>query len=240
MSPSRATLAPPPFAMFAAIPTHLHRRLAIVLAVVVFHVGALWALQSGLLKRAVELVIPVQVLAEFIEPPTPVIEPPPPAPPVATPTPPRPRPRPAPQPLPLPVAVATPEPSTLAPVAPPSPPATPAPAEPVVAAAPPTPPAPPAPPRIEMPSSSADYLNNPRPPYPPLSKRLGEQGKVVVRVYIEVDGTASRAEVRQSSGFERLDQTAVQTVQRWRYVPGKRAGVPEAMWFNVPINFVLE
>ncbi|MFN7121982.1 MAG: energy transducer TonB, partial [Hydrogenophaga sp.] len=109
-----------------------------------------------------------------------------------------------------------------------------------VASAPPSPPAPPAPPRIELPSSSADYLNNPRPPYPPLSKRLGEQGKVVVRVYIEVDGTATRAEVRQSSGFERLDQTAVQTVLRWRYVPGKRAGVPEAMWFNVPINFVLE
>jgi len=240
MSPSRAALAPSPFTMSAAIPTHLHRRLAIVLAVVVFHLGVLWALQSGLLKRAVELVIPVQVLAEFIEPPQPAIEPPPPAPPVVTPTPPKPRPRPAPQPLPQPVAVATPEPSTLAPVVPPSPPAPPAPAEPVVAAAPPIPPAPPAPPRIEMPSSSADYLNNPRPPYPPLSKRLGEQGKVVVRVYIEVDGTASRAEVRQSSGFERLDQTALQTVQRWRYVPGKRAGVPEAMWFNVPISFVLE
>lgn len=240
MSSFSATLAPPPSSMPDALPTQLQRRLAIVLAVVVFHVGALWALQSGLLKRAVELVIPVQVLAEFVEPPQPQIEPPPPAPPVATPTPPKPRPRPVPQPLPQPVATPTPEPSTLAPVVPPSPPAPPAPAEPVLAAAPPSPPAPPAPPRIELPSSSADYLNNPRPPYPPLSKRLGEQGKVVVRVYIDVDGTASRAEVRQSSGFERLDQTAVQTVLRWRYVPGKRAGVPEPMWFNVPINFVLE
>lgn len=225
--------------MHAAMPTQLQRRLATVLAVVVFHLGALWALQSGLLKRAVELVIPVQVMAEFIEPPQPQIEPPPPAPPVAAPTPPKPKPRPVPQPLPQPVATPTPEPSTLAPVVPPSPPAPLAPAEPVVAAAP-SPPAPPAPPRIELPSSSADYLNNPRPPYPPLSKRLGEQGKVMMRVFIEVDGTASRAEVRQSSGFERLDQTAVQTVLRWRYVPGKRAGVPEAMWFNVPINFVLE
>ena len=63
---------------------------------------------------------------------------------------------------------------------------------------------------------------------------------MVVRVLIETDGTASRAEIRQSSGYERLDQTALQTVLRWRYVPGKRAGVPEAMWFNVPISFVLE
>jgi protein TonB len=93
---------------------------------------------------------------------------------------------------------------------------------------------------VELPSSSADYLNNPRPPYPALSKRMGEQGKVVVRVFIETNGTASKAEVRTSSGFDRLDQTAVQTVLRWRYVPGKRNGVAEAMWFNIPINFVLE
>ena len=33
---------------------------------------------------------------------------------------------------------------------------------------------------------------------------------------------------------------AVDTVMRWRYVPGKRGDVPEAMWFNVPLNFVLE
>ena len=98
----------------------------------------------------------------------------------------------------------------------------------------------PAPARIELPSSSADYLNNPRPAYPGLSKRLGEEGKVVLRVLIEADGSASKAEIRSSSGYDRLDQAALQTVLRWRYLPGKRGGVAEAMWFNVPINFVLE
>lgn len=222
-----------------AMPRRLNRRVAIVLSVLGLHVLAVWALQSGLLRRAMEIVIPVQVLAELIEPPQPVIEPPPPAPVVAAPTPPKPRPRPVPQPQPQPVAA--PEPMPLAPVVPVAPPAPPAPPEPIVVAAPPpAPPAPPAPPRIELPSSNADYLKNPPPPYPPMSKRLGEQGRVVVRAFIQLDGTASRAEVQRSSGFERLDQTAVQTVLRWRYVPGKRAGVPEAMWFNIPINFVLE
>ena len=93
---------------------------------------------------------------------------------------------------------------------------------------------------IELPSTDADYLNNPRPAYPPLSKRMGEQGKVVVRVLIGADGLPQKADIRTSSGFERLDQAALATVMKWRYVPGKRAGVPEAMWFNVPINFVLE
>lgn len=219
-----------------AMPRRLNRRVAIVLSVLGLHVLAVWALQSGLLRRAMEIVIPVQVLAELIEPPQPVAEPPPPAPVVAAPTPPKPRPRPVPQPQPQPVAA--PEPMPLAPVVPVAPPAPPAPPEPIVVAAPP--PAPPAPPRTELPSANADYLKNPPPPYPPMSKRLGEQGRVVVRAFIQLDGTASRAEVQRSSGFERLDQTAVQTVLRWRYVPGKRAGVPEAMWFNIPINFVLE
>jgi periplasmic protein TonB len=97
-----------------------------------------------------------------------------------------------------------------------------------------------APARVELPSASADYLNNPKPAYPPLSRRLREEGKVVLRVLIETDGSASRAEIRSSSGYERLDQAALQTVLKWHYVPARRNGVPEAMWFNVPINFVLE
>ncbi|TSE19814.1 hypothetical protein Tsedi_02149 [Tepidimonas sediminis] len=104
-----------------------------------------------------------------------------------------------------------------------------------MAAAPPAPP-----PKIELPSASAAYLNNPPPAYPALSRRLGEQGRVVLRVRIEPDGTASAAEIRTSSGYERLDKAALEAVLRWRYVPGKRDGVPEAMWFLVPIQFVLE
>lgn len=94
--------------------------------------------------------------------------------------------------------------------------------------------------KVELPNASASYLNNPKPPYPALSKRLGEEGKVVLRVWIDTNGTATRAEIQTSSGYERLDQTALQTVLNWRYIPGKRAGVPAAMWFHIPLNFVLE
>ena len=62
----------------------------------------------------------------------------------------------------------------------------------------------------------------------------------MVRVLVDINGTASQASIKTSSGYQRLDQTALQTVSKWRYVPGKRAGVPEAMWFNIPLNFVLE
>ena len=94
--------------------------------------------------------------------------------------------------------------------------------------------------KVELPSSDAQYLQNPKPNYPAMSKRMGEQGKVLVLVLIGADGLPQKAEIKQSSGFERLDKAALNTVMSWKYVPGKRGGVPEAMWFNVPINFVLE
>ena len=216
----------------------LSRNAVIILSVVLFHAVALWALQTGLLRRAAEIVIPAQVLAEFVTPPTPETkEPPPPAQPPPKPVQRQPvvrqqAPRPVAKPDPLPapnapmgVAEAVPAPVTEAPPTP---------------AAPPAPPSPPAPPRIELPSSNAGYLNNPKPTYPAISRRLGEQGKVVLRVFIDAEGSPQQIEIRQSSGYERLDQQALDAVRRWRFVPGKRNGVPEAMWNIVPINFVLE
>jgi protein TonB len=208
-------------------------------SVMLFHLGALWALQTGLLQRAVAVIVPVQLLSEFIAPPRPNVAPPSPPPPVRKPvTPPVRHPTAAQPPPPMPLAMADPTPAPQAPVGVVQPPVTLAPMlAPVVAM-----PGPPAaqPPRVELPSSDADYLQNPKPAYPAHSRRLGEQGKVIVRVLIGVDGRAQKAEIRQSSGYERLDLAALATVQRWRYVPGKRGGISEAMWFSVPINFVLE
>ncbi|MDR6215077.1 energy transducer TonB [Paracidovorax wautersii] len=218
----------------------LSRNAVIAGSVVVLHVAALWALQSGLLRRAAEVIVPAEVLSEFIAPPAPPA-PPPPKP--APPPPPKPAPpKAAPRPAPMPVAVPSPAPAPNAPtgIVEPQPPAPPieAPAAPPAPA--PAPPAPPAPPKIELPSSDAAYLNNPKPTYPAISKRLGEQGKVVLRVLIGTDGLPQKVEINKSSGFERLDRQAQDAVMRWRFVPGKRNGVPETMWNLVPVNFVLE
>ena len=213
------------------------RNMVIALAVVLLHVAFIWALQSGLLMRAAELIVPAEVLSQFVDPPSPKAEPVPPTPPV----PPAPVKKavarapalPAPQPL----AIADKTPSPNAPTGMVSLQAAPVPLAAAVAAAPAAPAAEPA---VQLPSSDASYLQNPKPPYPPLSRRLNEQGKTLVRVLIGVDGLPQRAELARSSGFDRLDQAAMATVMRWRYVAGKRGGVAEAMWFNVPINWVLE
>lgn len=244
----------------------LGRNAVVVGVVIALHGAALWALQAGLSQRPPqEVVIPAQLLAEFVAPPPAAAPAPLPAPapapaptlaPPPTPVPPPPKPRPvvkqpaprkvqaapAPAPAPQPLAVA--EAAPTAPVV-----AAPAPTAPVAQAAPApaatdvraAPAAAPAPPAVVQPSSKAAYLNNPAPAYPAMSRRLGESGRVVVRVLIGPDGRAREAHIQKSSGYERLDQVALETARdRWRYVPGTRGGVPEAMWFNVPLNFVLE
>lgn len=220
----------------------LPRHAVIVGSVVLFHAAALWSLQSGLLRRVVDVVVPVQLLSELIAPVVP--------PPTAAP-PPQPRAEPsrpgaaAPRPAPLPPAL---QPLALAtdttppPVNAPTGVLTPPPPQAVVTATASTAPVPSSakPVKVALPSSDADYLNNPKPTYPMLSKRMGEQGQVLVRVLIGADGLPQKAEIKSSSGFDRLDQAALSTVLKWRYVPGHRAGVAEAMWFTVPLNFVLE
>ena len=94
--------------------------------------------------------------------------------------------------------------------------------------------------KVEQPSTEADYLQNPKPVYPALSKRMGEQGQVIHNVLIGSDGLPVNAKLVKSSGFDRLDQAAHKAVMGWRYVPGKRNGVPTPMTYNVPINWVLE
>ena len=212
----------------------ISRNAAIALVVVLLHVGFIWALQSGLLMRVAEVVVPVELLSQFIEPPAPKVN---------TPAPPPPEPIKKPltktitAPTPQPLAIADPTPSPNAPTGVTTPQPALAPIAAPVAAAPAAPPAPSA---VQLPSSDADYLQNPKPPYPPISRRLNEQGKTTVRVLIGLDGQPQRAEIAKSSGFSRLDDAAITTVMRWRFVPGKRGGVAEAMWFNVPINWVLE
>ena len=214
----------------------LGRNAVIALVVVALHVGFIWALQSGLLRNTTELLVPAEVLAQFVDPPAPIAEPAAPAPPtpvvrknaVAKTTA-------RPQTQPLAIADATPSPNAPTSVVTLPAPAAPAP----VAAAPAITAGPAAAAVVQLPSSNANYLKNPKPPYPPLSARLGETGKVVYKVWIGPDGKAQRAELVASSGFARLDKAAYETVMRWRYVPGTRNGVAETMPVNIPINWEL-
>jgi protein TonB len=217
-----------------------HRTWRVTAGVVLAHAGLIWLIATGLLSTTVpggeteHLIMANVITAAPAAPAAPA--PLPQAQPKTLPQPRTPTPTLTPTQMPTPV-VSSAAPTAAAPTVP-APAATPAAAAPAGNQRPSTASAAPAP--VVLPSSDADYLNNPAPVYPGMSRRMGEQGTAVLRVFINTEGRAEKAEIRTSSGYSRLDEAALATVQRWRYVPGKRAGVPEAMWFNVPIRFVLD
>jgi len=100
---------------------------------------------------------------------------------------------------------------------------------------PPAPPAPVTPVRYD-----AAYLRNPKPAYPVMSRRLGEQGRVLLHVRVLASGMPAEVEVRTSSGFPRLDQAARDAVTQWRFTPSRRGDEAIDAWVLVPIQFSLD
>jgi protein TonB len=126
------------------------------------------------------------------------------------------------------------------PVAPPPPPApqhvVEAPAE---LAPPPAPPRPAAPVLLGGELAVACPQRTP-PSYPAFSRRLGEEGKVVLRVELDETGRVERATIKTSSGYARLDDAALNAVMEWRCHPAQRDGQPVRAVALQPFNFALE
>jgi protein TonB len=100
-------------------------------------------------------------------------------------------------------------------------------------------PAPP-PPVAVVPPRVNPRRPNGLPPYPPTSRRLGEQGVVTLQLYIDERGRVVDAKVEKSSGFPRLDEAAVKEAKRnWRFIPAKRGSETVPMWMSLNVRFKL-
>lgn len=93
---------------------------------------------------------------------------------------------------------------------------------------------------VHMPDASASDLHNPKPHYPPVSRSKGEQGTVLLKVCVAAAGNVDSVEVAKTSGFSRLDRSAADTVERWRFHPARKGGQPVAMCYQLPIRFSLD
>ena len=77
------------------------------------------------------------------------------------------------------------------------------------------------------------------PEYPRTSKRLGEEGKVLVRLLINTRGLVDKATLEKSSGFNRLDEAALEAARRGRFKPYTENGMAIAAIAIVPFDFTL-
>jgi protein TonB len=85
----------------------------------------------------------------------------------------------------------------------------------------------------------ANYASNPKPEYPATARSREWQGKVKLRVQVSAEGLSDTVRVEKSSGYDMLDECAVEAVKRWRFIPAKRGETPVASSVIVPIDFSL-
>lgn len=194
------------------------QRLTIFAIIVIFHIALIYGLNSSLSRIVIERVfgpIKTDILEEILPEDN---EPPPPPPRVETPPPFVPPPDIA---IDLPVDTG---PSRAIQVVTNTPkPATPPPAAPSVRT---------------TPEIDPKFKRRFQPDYPPTSRRLGEEGSVILQVLVGPDGAVQDAKVQTSSGYPRLDEAALNHAKRaWKFTPGTEDGKAVTMWHSVKVTF---
>jgi protein TonB len=92
---------------------------------------------------------------------------------------------------------------------------------------------------IEKPIFDAAFLNNPQPSYPVFAKKRQQEGTVMLKVKVSIDGKAEVVELAESSGFSLLDDAAQQAVAKWQFIPARHGDVVVIASVIVPIRFAL-
>jgi protein TonB len=197
--------------------------------VALLHVAIGYALVNGLARRTVDQAR-VLIEATIIDPAPPQrVEPPPPPPPQPEIAPP-PKAAPPPKVVPKPLFIPPPEVKVEHPPAPPEQSTAPT----VITTAKP----PAADPVRILPRIDAQHSREPE--YPAQSRRLGEQGSLVLQALIDIDGRVLETKLVQSSGFDRLDQAALDGIKsNYRFAPGTIDGRPQAMWYTFKFTWKL-
>lgn len=86
---------------------------------------------------------------------------------------------------------------------------------------------------------NANYGSNPKPKYPGIATSRGWEGTVYLLVQVSIEGLSEGVTVQRSSGYESLDDSAIEAVEKWKFLPAKRGNTPVSSSVIVPINFIL-
>jgi TonB family protein len=84
------------------------------------------------------------------------------------------------------------------------------------------------------------YAQNPKPPYPLEAQEKGYKGEVLLRAEVLSNGYVGQIEVKRSSGYQILDQSALWAVKKWKFIPAQKGGIAIPVWVNIPVKFDLQ
>ena len=85
-----------------------------------------------------------------------------------------------------------------------------------------------------------NYLKNPPPRYPAESRRLHQEGRVMLRVAVTAEGRPERVTLERSSGYRLLDDSAIEAVRCWKFHPARMGSMSVASTVSVPVRFELD
>ena len=88
-------------------------------------------------------------------------------------------------------------------------------------------------------NSDQTILRNIQRCYPLISRRRGEQGLAIVRIYVDANGNSTKAEIIQSTNFSRLDKCALESVKSLKVKSKVVNGKKSPSHFDQPIRFRL-
>lgn len=84
------------------------------------------------------------------------------------------------------------------------------------------------------------YKINPEPPYPKMARKRGYQGTVLLSVLVNKEGRVDNLWLFESSGYNILDNAALEAVKEWLFEPGKQGDTAVDMWVEVPVRFEIK
>lgn len=91
-----------------------------------------------------------------------------------------------------------------------------------------------------MTEAKPNYLRNPAPAYPREARQQGWEGVIVIKVVVNQSGYPTQIDKEETSGFDVLDESALNAVRKWKFMPAKIGSIPIQSIVRIPIKFKLE
>ncbi len=73
--------------------------------------------------------------------------------------------------------------------------------------------------------------------YPSQLRDAGIEGTVILWIFVDAQGAVQKMEVKESSGYELMDEAALSTAEKMRFAPAMNRDKATPVWLAQPITF---